>query len=126
MFEMVCGVCHRMYDAGGEIGPDLTGSNRTNLEYLLDNVIHPSGEIQDDYKLVMITTRDGRSYAGNVASETDRQLTLRVVGETPVIQKSNIQSREVAPVSMMPEGLFNAMRDQDVINLVAYLMQAKQ
>ncbi|MDG1891336.1 MAG: PmoA family protein [Verrucomicrobiota bacterium] len=126
MFEMVCGVCHRMYDAGGEIGPDLTGSNRTNLEYLLDNVIHPSGEIQDDYKLVMITTRDGRSYAGNVASETDRQLTLRVVGETPVIQKSNIQSREVAPVSMMPEGLFNAMRDQDVLNLVAYLMQAKQ
>src|SRR5690606_14646285 len=79
LFQYTCGTCHKMYGEGNVMGPDLTGSNRTDKEYLLMNVLVPSAEIQDDYKMVVITTRDGRIYSGNVISESQRQLTLRVV-----------------------------------------------
>ena len=121
-FQRTCGPCHKLYGEGGAIGPDLTGSNRANLEYLLSNVLNPSGEVQDAYKMIIVTTRDGRMHSGNVVSETDRQLTLRVVGRDPVaINKADIQSRETTATSMMPPGLFDALTDREVIDLVAYL-----
>ena len=99
------------------------GSNRANLDYLLFNVLDPNAEVQDAYKMVVVTTRDGRTYSGNVVAENDRQLTLRVVGrEAPVVvNKSDIQSREATAVSMMPPGLFDALADSEVIDLVGYL-----
>lgn len=122
VFQSVCGSCHKMFGKGGNIGPDLTGSNRANLDYLLFNVLNPSGEIQDDYKLVVVTTRDGRIYSGNVISENERQLTLRVVGQSDqVINKSSIQSREVMPSSLMPVGLFDNLHEQEVLDLVKYM-----
>ena len=127
MFQRTCGACHKMYGEGGTIGPDITGSNRANLDYLLSNVLTPNVEIQDAYKMVVVTTRDGRTHSGNVASETDRQLTLRVVGRDPVtIAKADIQSRETTTSSMMPPGLFDALTDREVVDLVAYLRTVEQ
>ncbi|RCH56455.1 dehydrogenase [Mucilaginibacter hurinus] len=126
IFLRTCGACHKMYGEGGTIGPDLTGSNRQKVDYLLFNVLEPSGEIQDDYKLVVITTRDGRTYSGNIAAENERQVTMRIVGqEAAVINKSNIQSREVMPISMMPTGLFQNLSDKEVIDIVGYLSKTK-
>jgi putative membrane-bound dehydrogenase-like protein len=122
VFQRSCGSCHKMYGKGGDIGPDLTGSNRANLDYLLFNVLNPSGEIQEDYKLVVVTTRDGRTYSGNVASENERQLGLRVVGQPQVlINKSAIQSREVMPSSLMPVGLFDNLSEAEVLDLVKFM-----
>ena len=62
------------------------------------------------------------TFSGNVVSENDRQVTLRVVGQdAAVIAKSDIQSREATAVSMMPPGLFDHLSDREVIDLVAYL-----
>lgn len=122
VFARTCGSCHKLYGQGGAIGPDLTGSNRASLDYLLMNVLDPSGEVQDAYRMVVLTTRDGRTYAGNIAAESARQVTLRVVGqEAVVINTADIQSREVTPVSMMPPGLFDALTETEVVDLVAYL-----
>ena len=127
VFQRTCGPCHKMYGVGGSIGPDVTGSNRANLEYLLVNVLNPNAEVQDAYKMVVVTTRDGRTRAGNVIAETDRQITLRVVGGDPVaIAKADIQSRESTATSMMPPGLFDALTDREVIDLVAYLRTVEQ
>ena len=93
VFRRTCQACHRMYGEGGEIGPDITGSNRANLDYLLGNLLEPGEEVQDDYRMTVITTSDGRTYLGNVAMENEHQLTLRVVGQDAVIvNKSAIQS----------------------------------
>ncbi|WP_019990501.1 PVC-type heme-binding CxxCH protein [Rudanella lutea] len=122
VFQNTCGPCHKMYGEGGTIGPELTGSNRANVDYLLSNILDPSAEIQDDYKMVVVTTRDGRTYVGNVARENERQLTLRVVGQEAVmINKSDIQAREVNPLSMMPTGLLESLSEAEVKNLVAFL-----
>ncbi len=125
LFMRTCGSCHKMYGQGGEIGPDLTGSNRSNIDYLLFNILNPSEEIQDDYKMVVITTRDGRTYSGNLVGENQRQVTMRVVGQDDVvISKSSIQSKEVTPVSMMPQGLLNTLTDKETIDLLSYLQKA--
>jgi putative membrane-bound dehydrogenase-like protein len=127
VFQRTCAPCHKLYGEGGIIGPDLTGSNRANLDYLLGNILDPSGEIQDDYKMVVVTTRDGRTYVGNVVKENERQVTLRVVGQDAVaINKSDIQTREVTPVSMMPSGLLETLSDKEITELVAYLKTAAQ
>jgi len=126
VFKRTCGSCHKMYGEGGIIGPDLTGSNRSKVDYLLFNVLEPSGEIQDDYKLVVITSRDGRVYSGNIIAENERQITMRIVGqESAVINKSNIQSREVMPVSMMPNGLFETLSNTEIMDLVGFLSRSK-
>lgn len=127
VFERACGVCHRMYGQGGDVGPDLTGSNRTNLDYVLSNVISPGEVMQDDYRMVIVTTRGGRTYIGTVAAENERQVTLRVVGQdTVVLNRSDIQSLEVSEQSLMPEGLFGALSDTDVRDMVAYLRTPEQ
>jgi putative heme-binding domain-containing protein len=122
VFSKSCGSCHKMYGEGGNIGPDLTGSNRTDPEYILMNVLEPSAEIQDDYKMVVINTRDGRTYSGNIISENERQVTLRIVGQDQlIINKSGILSKEVTDVSMMPSGLFENLSKDEIVNLMAYL-----
>ena len=122
VFLNTCGPCHKLYGEGGNIGPELTGSNRANLDYLLSNILDPSAEIQDDYKMVVVTTRDGRTYVGNVAKEDERQLTLRVVGQDRVVvNKSEIQAREVNAASMLPTGLLDPLSETEVKDLVAYL-----
>jgi len=127
VFQRACGPCHKMYGEGGTLGPDITGSNRANLDYLLFNVLEPNSEVQDAYKMVVVTTRDGRTYTGTVVAETERQVTLRVVGrDAAVINTSDIQSREATPVSMMPPGLFATLTDAEVIDLVAYLRTVEQ
>ncbi len=128
LFNKTCAACHKLHGHGGVIGPDITGANRSNLEYLLGNILTPSAIIQDAYRMQIVVTNDGRVYSGVPASEDDRLLRLRVANQTePVtINKSQIESRDVAPVSMMPEGLLKTMSDEQVLDLVAYLQSQKQ
>ncbi len=128
IFSRTCSACHKLYGEGGNVGPDITGANRTNLEYLLGNILTPSAIIQDAYKMEIVLTDEGRVYSGIPAAENERQLHLRVAGQTEpvVIAKSQIESRDVAPVSMMPEGLLRNLKDSEVIDLIAYLKHLKQ
>ena len=122
MFTQVCGSCHQLHGEGGTIGPDLTGSNRTNLDYLLLNVLNPDGDVAEAYRMVVLTTRDGRTIAGNIVAESDRTLTLRTVGdEQVVVNVSDVQSRDVTATSMMPPGLLDNLTDAEVVDLMAYL-----
>ncbi len=126
LFERTCIVCHTLYGQGGNIGPDLTGSNRANLDYILTEIINPSEVMVEGYQLVTVTTRDGRTLSGNSAAEDDRQLTLRLIGQDTVIAKSEIVSREKSPISMMPEGLLKSLTTDEVRDLLGYLRTTSQ
>ena len=122
-FQKTCGSCHQMHGSGGLIGPELTGSNRTDLDYLLSNILEPSSDIQDDYKMMIVTTRSGRTIVGNIAGESETTLSMRVVNQEEPIQiaLSEIQSRERLDVSLMPEGIFSTISEKEIIDLVHYL-----
>jgi len=60
VFSRTCALCHKLFDAGMEIGPELTGANRTDIDYLLQNVIDPNALIGADYQLNTIELKDGR------------------------------------------------------------------
>jgi putative heme-binding domain-containing protein len=120
LFNHVCGSCRQLHGEGGTIGPDLTGSTRANLDYLLFSVLNPDGDVAEAYRMVVLTTRDGRTMAGTIVAETDRTVTLRTIGQGHiVVSTSDIQSRETTGTSMMPPGLFDNLTNDEVIDLVA-------
>jgi putative heme-binding domain-containing protein len=126
MFQAVCASCHTLYGEGGQIAPDLTGSNRADTDYILLNMIDPSADIPDAYKLVSIHTSDGQLLAGTIAQEDGQRLVLNTVGQKLTILKSDIKTRTVSTMSMMPEGLLTALPDNMVLDLVKYLQTTKQ
>jgi len=128
LFNKTCAVCHKLYGHGSSVGPDITGANRGNLDYLLGNVITPSAIIQDAYRMQIVLTVDGRVYSGIPRGEDERVLRLQVANQDSpvVIPKSKIEERETAKVSMMPDGLLKTMADQDVLDLFTYLQSKKQ
>ena len=126
VFAQACGACHQMNGVGGLIGPDLTGSNRTDVDYLLSNLVYPDEFIQDDYRMVLATTRGGRTYIGTLVGESDRQITLRPIGQKDVVlNRTEIQSLEISEESLMPEDLLSILSDKEIQDLFAYLRTAE-
>ena len=123
LYTSTCGSCHMMYGEGGNVGPDLTGANRGDIDYLLGNILTPSAVVKENYKMTMISTEDGQFYSGVIEGENDRQVLLRIpnVAEPVSIPKSIIWDKETANMSMMPEGLLEFLSDDEVINIIAYL-----
>lgn len=126
LFTAVCGACHMMYGQGGKIGPDLTGSGRANLDYLLENIADPSGVVSADYRMSVLTLKDGRVLSGVIAEKNERTLTLRTLAETMTVDLSEIAKQETSSLSMMPEGLLLALQPAQVRDLIAYLMHPVQ
>jgi putative heme-binding domain-containing protein len=126
VYAASCSACHQLYGEGGALGPDLTGSNRADLSYILLNMIEPSADIPEAYQLVTLHTKSGQVLGGTVAQEDDQRVVLKIVGQTSTVLKSDIAKREVSPLSMMPEGLLPTLQDQQVLDLVKYLQTTEQ
>ena len=126
IFAGVCGQCHKLYGEGGALGPDLTGSGRHDLNYLVENIVDPSAVVDAAYYLNSITLKDGRVLSGIVGAQTERTLTLRSIGQETVIDKQDITQRDILPLSLMPEGLLQAFTPEQQRDLLAYLMGNSQ
>jgi putative heme-binding domain-containing protein len=126
VFVDSCGACHRLFGEGGEIGPDITGSNRANLDYLLHNILSPNAEIPNAYRTATVELHDGRVMAGIANVQNPGVVTVQTANELVSVPRSDIKSLVQSDVSMMPEGLLNPLSDEDVRNLIAYLRGARQ
>jgi putative membrane-bound dehydrogenase-like protein len=126
IFAKTCQNCHTLYGVGGKVGPDITGSNRGNLDYLLENILDPSAVIPNDYKATLITLQSGRVVTGIVRGETPAALTVVTANETLTIPIKEIDTRKVSDTSMMPEDQLKPMSDAEVRALIAYLRNPGQ
>jgi putative heme-binding domain-containing protein len=126
VFSRTCALCHKLFDAGMEIGPELTGANRTDIDYLLQNVVDPNALIGADYQLNTIELKDGRFLAGMIRGQDANTLTVRTMTETLTVPASEVKTKTISPMSMMPEGLLNAMSKEDARDLFLYLASQQQ
>lgn len=126
LYETRCAACHRLHGAGGDIGPDLTGSGRGDLDYLLGNLVDPAAEVSAGYRLHLVTLKDGRVVSGILAGQTEQTISLRLPGQKFTVERADIAKQEVAAASMMPEGLLLGLGENEVRDLLAYLMHPGQ
>lgn len=126
VFTKHCASCHKMFGEGQAVAPELTGSQRANLEYVLENVLDPSAVVPNEYRLVNFTLNDDRVVSGIILRETKDALTVRTVNDTLTVPVADVVTRKPTNVSIMPEGLLDQMKPDEVRDLVAYLRAKEQ
>ncbi|PHR98623.1 MAG: dehydrogenase [Blastopirellula sp.] len=125
LFEKTCASCHKLFGTGGEIGPDITGANRDNLTYLLDNIIDPSALVAKQFRMSIVELEDGRILTG-VVSDLGKTYSLQTAKEKLVFPKSEVTQIKASTLSLMPDGLLEKMSEDEIANLIAYLMSPQQ
>lgn len=124
VFARVCAACHTYHGTGGKVGPDLSGVRNQPADALLLHIIVPNYEVVPAYQTITAVTDDGRTIAGWLASETDTSLTLRTAaGAEEALLRKNIRSLTASGLSLMPDGLEQAMTRDELIGVIAYLKQ---
>jgi putative heme-binding domain-containing protein len=126
LFQQLCAACHILFDEGGAIGPNLTGAQRTSLEYLLENTLDPSAAVAKEFQMQIIELTDGRLVTGFLSAETETTVTIRTVNEELVTPKTAIRTQTASPLSIMPEGLLDALTPTQLRDLCGYLMSPAQ
>jgi putative membrane-bound dehydrogenase-like protein len=127
LYNQTCFACHTLFGEGNAIGPDITGGNRRDLEFLLENILDPSSVVGGDYQLTIFTLKDGRVVSGMPRGENDNAVRVALVGaDEQLLPKADIAKRETVPVSMMPEGILAPLKDEQVRDLIAYLQSPAQ
>ena len=126
LFNKSCASCHVLYGVGRIIGPDLTGSNRKNIDYLLENVVDPSASVAANFRSVSIAMTDGRVLSGVVGQQNERTLTLLTAKDPLTLDRSEIEEITPTNLSLMPDGLLQNLTPEQVRDLFAYLMSVEQ
>lgn len=122
-----CYACHRFDTEGGAVGPDLTGiAGRFSPRDLLESIIEPSKEVSDQYAPVIVTRKDGETVIGRIANMNDETLMLATdmmdPGGFTNIKRTDITTIEASKLSPMPEGLLNTLREDEILDLMAFLL----
>jgi putative membrane-bound dehydrogenase-like protein len=126
LFVKTCANCHVLYGEGKSAGPDLTGGNRRNLDYLLENLLDPSGLVAADFRMTVFQLNDGQTLSGVIVEQTDKTLTIQTQQERVTIPKSDVERTKPSTLSLMPDGLLTPLSPEQVRDLVGYLMTSQQ
>jgi putative heme-binding domain-containing protein len=122
-----CIVCHRFYGEGGATGPDLTQSaGRFSFKDMVESIIDPSKVVSDQYRASVVFTNGGKTYTGKVVGDTKDGVTILTDPEdsTKVTEIKRAEIDEVKPsaVSLMPKDLLKPLNEDEVLDLLAYLL----
>ncbi|MDP6469203.1 MAG: c-type cytochrome [Pirellulaceae bacterium] len=126
VFERTCSKCHTLFGEGGNIAPDLTGSGRKQLDYVLSNLIDPSAVIDPAYRLTTMITVDGRVLSGFIVHQGDKFVVLRTQEAQVRLAMDDIDELNTSSKSMMPEGMLRSFSDEEVRDLIVYLASPQQ
>jgi len=120
-----CILCHRYGDQGGAAGPDLTTvATRFKRQDILESITEPSKVVSEQYMNTFFTMNDGRAVVGRISQETPDKVVVQpnpFDPATTTIDKSEIKSRELSKISLMPPGLLNTYTQEEILDLLAFL-----
>jgi putative membrane-bound dehydrogenase-like protein len=121
LFVKQCAACHKLFGEGGAIGPDITGAQRHNLDYLLENIIDPNAAVSKDYQMEIVRTVDGRVLTGLIETIGEQTLAVQSINERVVLPLSDIEERTLSNSSIMPQSMLDALSDEQIRDLIAFL-----
>ncbi|MBL9209517.1 MAG: c-type cytochrome [Opitutaceae bacterium] len=122
VFESACAGCHQLNGTGGTLGPNLSGAARDNIDYLLENILTPNATVADEYRLVTLTLKDGRTLAGFVRGRTSQTVRVQTLTDLVTVATDEVVKEEQSSGSLMPAGLLEALDAPQARDLIAYLM----
>jgi putative heme-binding domain-containing protein len=123
-FTARCAICHSLFGEGGKIGPDLTGYDRSNADFWLDNLFMPSMEIREGFGAYIVRTKGGQILSGLMDAQDASGIVIKdMAGNKTAVKQADIEKLEASPVSLMPEGLTAGMSEADLKDFFAYLMK---
>ncbi|MDA7887993.1 DUF1080 domain-containing protein [Akkermansiaceae bacterium] len=122
-----CYACHRFGNAGGMTGPDLTGAGgRYSPHDLLDQIINPSKEINEQFAPIIVTRKNGETLSGVVVNLSGDNVTINTDLSDPNqrvnVDRKTVESIEPSKVSMMPPNLLMMLKKEEILDLVAYIL----
>ena len=123
IYTQSCAACHTLFGEGGSIGPDLTGSGRKDLHYLLENIVDPGAVLGKAFQLSTITMKDTRVLSGMIAEENADSIVLQTLVDRQILQRAQIATIQRSDQSMMPEGLLDNLSNTQIRDLIGYLQQ---
>jgi putative membrane-bound dehydrogenase-like protein len=122
VFAAKCMQCHTIYGKGGDVGPDITGVGRDNLELLLSNVLDPNLVVGKPYYQWIVRLKNGTVVNGLLVEESEKQIVLKDGAQRTTIPRSDIVKMLETRLSMMPEGLETTMTEPEFIDLISFLL----
>lgn len=125
----LCMACHRVGGQGGASGPDLsTVGGRFTIRAMAEAIIHPSKEVSDQFEFSTITKIDGSSVYGKILDEKDEVYIIATsaydLSQTIELDRRDVKSIEPSKVSPMPPALINQLNEQELKDMIAWLMKA--
>lgn len=121
-FMRACSACHTHGGIGGHVGPDLSAVRNQPADALLLHILVPNYEVIPAYQSISVETKDGRSITGWLVSETENSLTLRTAfGTEESVLRQNVATLTSSGLSLMPDGLEQAMTRDELGALIAFL-----
>ncbi len=122
--EMNCLKCHAVAGAGGRVGPDMTSIGASaQVDYLIESLLNPNAKIKEGYNSLVVDTADGQTLSGVKVRENQKELVIRDAEDREIsiskADKPDIKNGK----SLMPEGLTDALTDQEFIDLVRFLSE---
>lgn len=128
LFKKRCANCHKLHGEGANIGPELTGYERTNLDFMLLSIVDPSAAIREEYTNFRVLTTDGRVISGFLKNQDEKTITLQNA-ENPqlVIPRDEIEAGPIAiEKSLMPDRVLEGLTATEIRDLFAYLQSEKK
>lgn len=123
----LCAACHRFGGEGGASGPDLTAvGGRFSVRDLAEAIVEPTKVVSDQYAFQQFKKHDGTSLVGKTLNEQDEVLLIATnpfdMSQTLEIPRSEIAEITPSPVSPMPPSLINRLNEEELKDLLAYLL----
>lgn len=125
-FNKTCAQCHKLFGEGGAAGPELTGAQRGDLGYLLENILDPNATLAPAYRMSVFHLVDGRIINGLVAERGERTVTIQTPTERLVVPRDEIENERQSDSSLMPVGLLDNLDERQVADLIRYLQSPGQ
>ena len=124
LFKKTCATCHTLFDEGGQTGPNLTGYERDNLDFMLLAMVDPSAAIREEFTQYQIALDDGRILTGLIVDQSPTTIVLRGANnQSTTLNKAEIEVLQAMSTSIMPDGLLEKLSDDEIRHLFSYLIR---